>query len=110
MNLKLIPTPEFSKSVKKLSKKYKLISKDLNFLEEELSCGRFGIDLGDNCHKIRVPNSSIPTGKSGGFRVIYFYRDQYEKIYLLDIYTKSEIENIDESRLKEILKSNNLTS
>ena len=36
MNLKLIATPEFKKSVKKLAKRYKSISKDLKTLEEEL--------------------------------------------------------------------------
>ena len=105
MNLKLIPTPEFTKSVKKLAKKYRLIARDLTYLEQELTAGRFGIELG----KIRIPNASIPTGKRGGFRVIYFYRCENEKIYLLEIYAKTEIENIDDNRLIEILKNNDLS-
>ena len=36
MNLKLIPTPEFKKSVKKLSKRYALIANDLKTLKAEL--------------------------------------------------------------------------
>ena len=109
MNLKLIPTPEFTKSVKKLAKKYRLIARDLTYLEQELTAGRFGIELGHHCYKIRIPNASIPTGKSGGFRVIYFYRCGNEKIYLLEIYAKTEIENIDDNRLIEILKNNDLS-
>jgi len=88
MNLKLIATPEFKKSVKKLAKRYKQISKDLKTLEKELTEEpTTGIDLGNNCFKIRLANSSVPTGKSGGFRVIYFFK-QTENIYLLEMFSK----------------------
>jgi len=108
MNLKLIATPEFKKSVKKLAKRYKQISKDLKTLEKELTEeSTLGIDLGNNCFKIRLQNSSVPTGKSGGFRVIYFFK-QEENIYLLDMFSKSDLDNIDEKRLIEILVSNGL--
>jgi hypothetical protein len=108
MSLKLIPTPEFSRSVKKLHKRYKLISKDLKQLTQELDRGTHAsIDLGNHCFKIRLPNSSVPTGKSGGFRVIY-YLQTTEAIYLLAIYSKSDLESIDEKRLVEILVANGL--
>jgi hypothetical protein len=108
MNLTIIPTPEFKKSVKTLFKRYKLISKDLADLEKELQEDTHaGVDLGSGCFKIRLKNSSVPTGKSGGFRVIYFLRTQ-EKIYLLEIYSKSDLDNIDEKRLVEILLVNGL--
>jgi len=65
------------------------------------------IELGNGFFKIRLKNSSIPVGKSGGFRVIYFLRTQ-EKIYLLEIYSKSDLENIYEHQLIEIMKSNSI--
>ncbi len=109
MNLKLIPTSEFSRSVKQLYKKYRLILEDLKNLEIELiENPKSGINLGNNCFKIRIPNSSIPTGKRGGFRVVYYYRDQNNKIYLLVIYSKTDIENISERRLLDILEKNGL--
>jgi mRNA-degrading endonuclease RelE of RelBE toxin-antitoxin system len=108
MNLKIIPTPEFTKSVKKLFKKYKLIIKDLEELEKELQQeNNSSIELGNSCYKIRVANSSIPTGKSGGFRVIYYTKIE-NKIYLLQIYSKSDIENISDEKIIEILKNNRL--
>lgn len=108
MSLIIIATPEFKKSVKKLAKRYKQISKDLKNLEKELTQNRqAGVDLGDNCFKIRLQNSSIPTGKSGGFRVIYFFKQQ-ENIYLLEIYSKSDLNNIEDKRLVEILRANGL--
>lgn len=108
MNYKLLTTPTFVKSVKKLQKKYKLIKDDLKLLREELSSGDFkAIDLGHGCYKLRLPNSSIPTGKSGGFRVIFFVRIE-AKIYLLDIYSKTDVETISDEKLVQILKDNEL--
>ena len=108
MSLTIHPTPEFKKSIKKLFKRYKRIAQDLAQLEEELQNNpHVGIDIGHNCFKLRLANSSVPTGKSGGFRVIYFLRKE-EKIYLLAIYSKSDLENLDDNRLIEILVSNKL--
>ena len=102
MNLKIIATPEFTKSVKKLFKKYKLIFKDLEELKKELlKENNGGIELGNNCFKIRVANSSIPVGKSSGFRVIYYTKIE-NKIYLLQIYSKSDMENISDEKIMEI--------
>lgn len=109
MNLKLIPTPEFSRSVKKLNKKYQLITKDLKILEKELIANpKSGIELGNNSFKVRIPNSSIPTGKRGGFRVVYYYKDQNDNIYLLAIYSKTDLENISHRKLADILEKNGL--
>jgi len=105
----LIPTPEFSKSVKKLYKKYKQLSSDLKTLEKELLANpKAGVELSNNLFKLRVQNSSIPTGKSGGFRVVYYFLDKNSKIYLIDIYSKTDIENVSETKLIEILKNNGL--
>ncbi len=108
MKLKLVITPEFAKAVKNLHKKYRLILKDLELFEQELASGEAkAVELGKNCYKARLQNSSIPTGKSGGFRVIYFYKKE-TTIYLLSMYSKTDIENIYEARLLEILKNNGL--
>ena len=109
MSLTILPTLEFKKSVKKLFKRYKRIAKDLSQLESELQNNpHIGVDIGHNCFKLRLANSSVPTGKSGGFRVIYFLR-QEEKIYLLAIYSKSDLENLDEKKLLDIIMANDLS-
>ncbi len=109
MNIKIIPTPEFSRSVKKLYRKYKQIHKDLEILENELlNNQKVGINLGNNCYKLRLPNSSISSGKRGGFRVICYYRNRNYNVYLLSIYSKAELENISNARLIGILKKNGL--
>ena len=97
--------PRFEKELKQLSKKYKKIGKDLiKFKQEIIKNPKFGIPLGNDCYKIRVPNSSIPTGKSGGFRIITLVKIENDKIILLTIYSKTQKENITDEELKSILE------
>ncbi len=110
MSYEVIAVNEFQKDVKKLYKKYKSIKSDLleliSKLEEDYD---IGIDLGHNLYKIRLKNSDIG-GKSGGYRVIYYTKLQNGKIYLLTIYSKTQIENINIDRLKPILDRLNKVS
>jgi mRNA-degrading endonuclease RelE of RelBE toxin-antitoxin system len=109
MNLKIISTSEFEKDVKKLFKKYKLITQDLKKLREILlEEPKAGISLSNHTYKLRLPNSSTSSGKSGGFRVIYYFLDQNNNIHLLKIYSKTDLENLSEDKILEILKNNNL--
>ena len=43
-------------------------------------------------------------GKSGGVRVIYYSKKQDDEIWLLTIYSKSEVENIPAHVLRQIAK------
>ena len=43
-------------------------------------------------------------GKSGGVRVIYYFKRQDDEIWLLTIYSKSEEENIPAHVLRQIAK------
>lgn len=95
-------TDNFLKEVKKLSKRYKLIKNDLKVAIEEIENGNFGIDLGFNLYKKRVANSSVPTGKSGGFRII-IYKKIENNIYLVSIYSKSDKETINDKELRELI-------
>jgi mRNA-degrading endonuclease RelE of RelBE toxin-antitoxin system len=109
MNLKIVSLESFKREIKKLFKKYKKLPQDLKTLQKELLKNpKSGVELGNSCYKIRLANSSIPTGKSGGFRVIYYYLDEYNNIYLLSIYSKTELKNISDERLSEILNANGL--
>ena len=109
MNLKILSLNNFLKEVKKLHKRYKSISKDLKLLKEELKNNpRSGTKLGNNCYKIRLANSSVPTGKSGGFRVVYYYVNENNHIFLIHIYSKSDTGNISENKILEILKTTGL--
>lgn len=43
-------------------------------------------------------------GKSGGVRIIYYYKNNKGEIWLLTIYAKNEVANIHSSILKELRK------
>jgi len=105
MNLNIQTLSFFEKDVKRLFKKYKQLPNDLRKLKQELlNNPKAGVELGNSCYKIRLANSSVPTGKSGGFRIIYYYLDSNDNLYLMAIYSKSELANIDEKVLVHILK------
>ena len=109
MSFNIKPLVGFRKDFKTLSKKYKKIKFDVEKVIEELRQNpEAGIYLQYNCYKVRVSNSSIPTGKSGGFRVIYYFTDQQNNLYLLGIYSKTKKENMSENELIKLLKENGL--
>lgn len=117
MNLNIKTLSSFDKDVKRLYKSYKKLLNDLRALEKELlENPKSGIELGHKCYKIRLANSSIPTGKRGGFRIIYYYLDDNHNLYLdnnhnlylMSMYSKSELENIDDKIILNILKENGL--
>ena len=94
----------FLKEAKQLSKKFKLLKSDLKQAVEEIETKNdFGVYLGFNLFKKRIKNSSIPTGKSGGFRVI-IYQQIENKIVLISIYSKTDKENLSDEELSEIIK------
>jgi len=43
-------------------------------------------------------------GKRGGYRVIYYWQTEAERIWLLTIFLKSEQENISTKKLQDLLK------
>lgn len=103
--MKVEPTDRFKKDVKFLKKRFPKVTDDIrSFYYEIIKNPTIGTNLGNNCYKVRLANSSIPTGKSGGFRVIT-YHIYNEKIFLLTIYSKSEKENISTKELEDILKN-----
>lgn len=105
MNLKIISLESFNKDVKKLYKKNRKLPIDLKTLNNVLKDNpKVGVELTSDLYKIRLENSSSKTGKSGGFRIIYYYIDQNENLYLLKIYSKTETPNIKEEVLVSILK------
>lgn len=104
MSFEIIATETFERKLKKLSKKHTSLKVDLRLIFEELAENpSMGTSLGKNCYKIRVVITSKGKGKSGGARLITYVRVQKEKIFLLDIYDKSEQETISEKELEVLI-------
>ncbi len=95
----------FLKEAKQLSKKFKLLKADLQHAIDEIETKNdVGISLGYNLFKKRVRNSSVPTGKSGGFRII-IYQYLQNRTILISIYSKTEKESINDQELIELIKT-----
>ncbi len=104
----IIEHPKFNKLVKKIFKKHKTINKDIEVAKKFLSIEPdimtdyipgFAGQIG----KFRMPISGSNIGKSGGCRIIFHKHDESKTIRLLFIYLKSEIENIGNKEIEEIL-------
>ena len=94
----------FLREAKVLSKKYKLLKSDLKQAIEDIeSKNNLGVSLGYNLFKKRVKNTSIPTGKSGDFRII-IYQQIKEKIVLVSIFSKTQKETLSDDELRTLLK------
>jgi len=106
MSYKIETIPRFDKDVKKLKIRFPKIKDDLTLLIEELTKNpNIGTHLENSIFKIRLQNSSIPTGKSGGFRVITYYVKD-EVLYLVAMYSKSDTDTIITDKFKEIIRNN----
>ncbi|MDB9458145.1 type II toxin-antitoxin system RelE family toxin [Dolichospermum circinale] len=102
-------SPEFEKQLHKLSKRYRKIRDDIEPVILQLQKGeiigdRF-IGLGEKyqVYKVRVKNSNIQKGKSGGYRLIYYLKSA-TNIILLTVYSKSDQEDIAVAVIQEIIE------
>ena len=106
MNYKIITIPSFNKELKALLKKHRSIKTDIALLGKELSENpKLGIEILENCFKIRMAISSKGKGKSGGARVITYFYINDETVYLLSIYDKSDNESISDNEIRDLIKS-----
>ena len=104
MSYSVIPIDRFKKEAKRLAKKYTSLKDDLLELSKTLSRNpQAGKPLGNNTYKVRVAIRSKGKGKSGGARVVTYLITEEKEIYLLLIYDKSEVENIDDKILKKLI-------
>lgn len=95
----------FEKQAKRLIKKYSSLKIELlNLIQELKENPKTGTSLGQNCFKIRIAISSKGKGKSGGARIITNVMIQDNVVYLINIYDKSEKENLTDKELSELLK------
>lgn len=106
-------TTEFQRKLKNLAKKYRQVPTDLQPVLEQLQLGEF---LGDQIPginfpvmKVRIRNSDTQKGKSGGYRLIYWISST-KLIILLDIYSKSDREDIEIDEIRQIIKGFSTTS
>ncbi len=101
----IFESEHFAKELKRLSKKYKNIKKDCKVFVDSINDeGSLGVDMGGGLYKARIANSDKNRGKSAGYRLVSYIKVVESEIWLVHIYDKSELENITENKLDEIIK------
>ena len=95
----------FERQAKRLVKKFPSLQKEIQELIKELKEEpEKGTSIGNNCYKIRLGVASKGKGKSGGARVIIHAVFKDGIVYLLSIYDKSELENLTDNEILELIK------
>ncbi len=106
MNYKVEVTSYFKKQSKRLIKKFPSLKQEIleliSLLEKD---PKQGTPIIENCFKIRLAISSKGKGKSGGARVITHVHYVRNQVFLLSIYDKSELSDIADKELKELVAS-----
>lgn len=99
-------TPRFKRDLRELAKRYRSIRTDLQALIEQLQAGEIPGDriagVKYQVFKVRLKNSNIQKGKSGGYRVIYYLKTDRE-IILATIYSKSDISDVNNETIEEAI-------
>ncbi|MCX5964803.1 MAG: type II toxin-antitoxin system RelE/ParE family toxin [Cyanobacteria bacterium] len=108
------PSPNFIRDLRELSKSYRHIKSDLQPLIDQLLQGETPGDRIKGVkslaeppgtgivYKVRLKNSDVQKGKSGGYRALYYLKSQ-DKILLVAIYSKSDRTDIDATTIIDII-------
>ena len=105
--MKVVLTHSFKQSVKRLGKRFRHVKDDVGVALEALErTPQLGAQIpgSDEVRKLRVANSDLTKGKSGGYRLLYKLADQTEPtLYLLLLYAKSDREDVAKDELRQLL-------
>ncbi|MDR2759302.1 MAG: type II toxin-antitoxin system RelE/ParE family toxin [Spirochaetaceae bacterium] len=79
---------------------------ELKGIVNQLEAGQAGVGLGGGVYKVRI--SRPGAGKSGGYRVIVFFR-RGERIFYVYGFAKSDMGNISDKQLKDFKTTAKIT-
>ena len=108
MTKSILWTPEFKRQVKRLSRKNRKVFDDIEKLADDLETGhlhnarRLQRVGGAPVFRVRRDNTSDRSGKSKGFRIIYF--EGKASVYLLDICVRRDCPEIPVREIRRFLR------
>lgn len=115
MKTEIVITGNFQREAKKYLKRYRSLKSELENLYSQLIVNpQIGTPIGNNSFKIRLSVKSKNRGKSAGMRIIthlevnIVLHEVSNRLYLLSIYDKSEIDSLSDTEILRILKVNRL--
>ena len=105
--MRIVFTTDFKTAYKRLKKKYASFDADFRSLMRSLTeRPEQGVELFDGIRKIRLNIKSKGKGKSGGARIIIRVQRMGDVLGFLFVYDKSEMENVRDEYLRDIIKRN----
>jgi mRNA-degrading endonuclease RelE of RelBE toxin-antitoxin system len=100
-------TPPFLRQLKRIRKKYPSVQSDVQPLIDQLEGGETpGVQIRGvkyTVYKARVRNSDASSGKSGGYRVIYYIKTSH-LARLVYIYSKAEQTDIKADEIRRMIE------
>lgn len=104
--MRILLHEEFERNFRTLMRKYPSLTNDIDDLIASLENSPLqGESLGRNCYKIRLKIKSKGKGKSGGGRIITYIKVIDDALWLLTLYDKSDIENVSDKFLDDLIKN-----
>ncbi|MEH6411777.1 MAG: type II toxin-antitoxin system RelE/ParE family toxin [Hyphomonas sp.] len=95
----VIETPEFIKRASTVG----MSDEDrMDVIDQLAENPEAGISLGGGLRKVRIARRG--SGKSGGYRVLHFYRAADMPLFLLTVFAKNEQANISRSEKADLIK------
>lgn len=99
--------PLFEKSVKQLRKKFPAIDDIVNELVNQIEADERPGDkipnVGYDVYKVRLKNPDAQSGKSGGFRAIYYVRLE-NVVFMMTVYSKSQQSDVNIRELRQMIE------
>ena len=106
-NFDVVFNKSFKNCIKNLKKRFPSVKKDVKkAIEILLQNPKLGIRIpgGHDVRKLRLKNSDLKRGKSGGYRLLYFFeKDSNNCLYFLFIYSKSDKENVTKKEIEKLI-------
>ena len=103
--MRIVLTTDFKAAYKRLKKKYASFDADFRILMHSLvERPEQGVELFGGIRKVRLNIKSKGKGKSGGARIIIRVQRIDDILVFLFVYDKSEMENVRDEYLKDIIK------
>ena len=106
LSLEIALTPRFQRDLRELAKRYRSIRSDIQPLIDQLQAGEIPGDriagIKYQVFKVRIKNSNIQKGKSGGYRVIYYLKNA-QGIILTTIYSKSDLTDVSNEIIEQAI-------
>lgn len=95
----VVETPEFLKRARAAG----MSDEDrMDIIDQLAENPEAGISLGGGLRKVRIARRG--SGKSGGYRVLHFYRAPDMPLFLLTVFAKNEKANISRSEKADLVK------